>query len=787
MSTSDATDRGELLTDYLSGLRFDPYPVQEEALLAWFTGKHGVLVCAPTGMGKTVIAEAAMFEALKSGGRAYYTTPLVALTDQKFVEMQQRAVEWGFSESDVGLVTGNRRINPQARILVVVAEILLNRLLDHEHFQFDDVTSVVMDEFHSFADPERGIVWEMSLGLLPKHIRTLLLSATVGNAEEFRYWLERSHNRKLQLVQSSTRRVPLTFQWVGDKMLDELVVDMAMGDEMSRFTPALVFCFNREECWSIAENLKGKKLIDEGRQSLLAYELKKHDWSEGVGPKLKQILQRGVGVHHAGVLGKYRRIVEHLFQEKLLSVTVCTETLAAGINLPARSVILPTILKGPFDNKKLIDPSGAHQMFGRAGRPQFDTRGYVYALAHDDDVKIARWAERYEQFPDNPKDATLRRRKKELKKKKPKRRTNITYWTEDQFNKLIASPPGSLYSKGRLPWRVLAHTLSASPDVQLLRELISKRFMDTGRIAAAQKQLDHMLLTLWRAGFVKLDPKPPANVDAPPTAEQKPAEKKPPPSLLAQALREAGAAGEADKSRKKSPFEAKPTYLATHAFATDRLPLLTAFRSINPLFGVFLINHLGAANEAEIIQAIESVLDLPRPVARLLQVPPVDELPPGPLGHRIDPQLLKLGLADEAQLTGNVDENDDSRFHDEPPRRLTLADKLKLLFDHEYPNVADLRIQPVWAAGELFVFGGDFNKFVLSRRLQKQEGIVFRHLLRLVLLLGEFGEICPAELDVDQWSTMIGSIRQRIVESCQRVDPKSTQRTLELAEQKGDK
>src|SRR5277367_5119574 len=159
--------RDQLAEDYLAQLPHTPYPVQEDALLAWFTSERGVLVCAPTGTGKTLIAQAALFEALHTGRTAYYTTPLIALTEQKFQEMQESAVRWGFKADDVGLVTGNRRVNPDARILVVVAEILLNRLLHPEAFDFHNVAAVVMDEFHSFADLERGIVWELSLALLP--------------------------------------------------------------------------------------------------------------------------------------------------------------------------------------------------------------------------------------------------------------------------------------------------------------------------------------------------------------------------------------------------------------------------------------------------------------------------------------------------------------------------------------------------------------------------------------------------------------------------------------------
>ncbi|MDR0870501.1 MAG: DEAD/DEAH box helicase [Planctomycetaceae bacterium] len=505
--------REEIALSYLEQLPFEPYPFQEEAILNWFDSEQGALVCAPTGMGKTLIAEAGIYEAMKTGKKAYYTTPLIALTEQKYREIQNALEHWGYSKHYVGLVTGNRRENADAPILVVVAEILFNRLLTSQDAGtggsvFNDVTAVVIDEFHQFSDPERGMVWEFTLSLLPPHIRTLLISATVGNAYEFVSWLRNNCNRQLKLVESTERKVPLTYQWVGDQLLTEQLELMSRGGEEERLTPALVFCFDRNECWSIADQIRGKDLISGETQKIIGKILDGHDWTKGAGPKLKQLLIRGVGIHHAGILPKYRRIIEDLFQQKLLPVCICTETLAAGINLPARSVVLPTILKGKPGERKIIDSSSAHQIFGRAGRPQFDTRGFVFALAHEDDVKIMRFKEKYDQIPEDTKDPKLREMKKKMKKKMPTRRTTEQYWTEEQFLKLAASPPGRLSSKGIIPWRLLAHIITLDNDLAPLRRMVSRRLMAEKWIKDGQKRLDEMLLALHKAGFIRLEPEP---------------------------------------------------------------------------------------------------------------------------------------------------------------------------------------------------------------------------------------------------------------------------------------
>ncbi|GIW98482.1 MAG: helicase [Pirellulaceae bacterium] len=802
-------DRDRIAAEYFELLPFSPYPVQEEALLAWFTSQQGVLVCAPTGTGKTLIAEAAIYEALRTGTRAYYTTPLIALTDQKLRELRESVVRWGFPASSVGLVTGNRRVNADAPILVVVAEILLNRLLIPEQFDFTEVGSVVMDEFHSFNDPERGIVWELTLALLPPHVRTLLLSATVGNSYEFTSWLRRSCQRDLQLVESTERKVPLRFQWIDDHLLDEWVEKMAEGDEAARRTPALIFCFNREECWQTAELLKGRRIIDKSRQAAILEQLERFDWSQGAGPKLKQLLGRGVGVHHAGMLPKYRRIVEDLFQQKLLSVCVCTETLSAGINLPARSVVLPSLMRGPRDRRRLIDVASAQQIFGRAGRPQYDSEGFVYALAHEDDVKLLRWREKYDQIPEDTKDPGLLRAKKALKKKMPRRRQGEVYWTAEHFEKLQTAAAANLSSKGDLPWRLLAYILLKSPEVERLRQMVARRLLNSTQIERAQVRLNEMLITLWAGGYVELEPKPK------PKTGKKPEPSEPSPhqsstsggglleaaglsSLVEQARQQTGRVEEEatiDSSAADRGYDVK-NYRPEFARPTERLATLVQLRSVNPLYGAFLAGHLAIADDTERLLALESVLEMPRSVARYVHVPGPEQLPPGPLAReRLDHQLLQLGLATQEELTGKSmfedareedDEGEQRRrrgrglFREERVYALTLAEKLRRLFNHDFPNVHDVVTVPVHVAGEVLEFGGDFNKYIVAKKLQKQEGIIFRHLLRLVLLLDEMACIPPAETTVEQWEDRLDSLIVRLTECCRRVDPESTDEALEV-------
>jgi hypothetical protein len=214
--------------------------------------------------------------------------------------------------------------------------------------------------------------------------------------------------------------------------------------------------------------------------------------------------------------------------------------------------------------------------------------------------------------------------------------------------------------------------------------------------------------------------------------------------------------------------------------ATPALDTLLVFRSIHPLYGAFLLEHLGIADRDERIQALESVLEVPRPLLRYLRVPRPDQLPPGLLATtRLDPELIRRGLiVAPVPLGEDEEEDDDEGWEEYPP---TLADKLRLLFDATHPDVEDVNTQSVWAAGEVLRFAGNFDIYVKTRDLVKQEGIVFRHLLRLILLCGEFAQVCPPDISREDWQRDLKDLAEQLTASCRAVDPASTDELIQQA------
>jgi hypothetical protein len=389
-------------------------------------------------------------------------------------------------------------------------------------------------------------------------------------------------------------------------------------------------------------------------------------------------------------------------------------------------------------------------------------------------VKIARWKEKYDAIPEDTKDPGLMMAKKQLLKKKPTRRNGVTYWNVEQFTKLQTAPPAKLSSKGRLTWRWLGYLLDASPQVEPIRDVIRRRLMDQPTIEAELKRLTKMLVTLAQMGVVKLDPPPPPswqNAAKPaavpavvkPDADEDESEESPAPAGIGDLIgrlkigEHVGAATVAKPvargTDKSAPPPAEP-YDPLTATPTDKLKQLMVFRAVHPLYGLFLMDYFGRADENEIIQIMESLLEMPGTVARSLRVPWPSDLPPGRLATEVvDPALLTRGLATQDDLYPQADQSD------VPPELrkypVPLAQKTRMLFESEIDHAGGLFVTPVWAVGDLLDHGGDFDKFVRARDLVKQEGILFKHLLRMILLCDEFKQLTPRDVNPDQWREML--------------------------------
>ena len=356
----------------------EPYPTQEQALDLIFRGAS-VLVTVPTGTGKTLIAKAALHKALASGQTAVYTTPLRALTEEKFRELAA-----DFGEANVGFATGDYKVNPEAPLQVIVAEILWNRIYGDRVGRPADV--VVMDEGHFFNDPERGYVWEQSIIGLDPRAQLVILSATIGDAQQFCHWVREVRRVEMELVEGRDRRVPLHHEFREEYLIDVVKQLAHQGD-----VPTIIFCFGREKCFETARLLKscGRFTTDEEKARATAL-VDGALLERGVARDLKPLLLHGIGIHHAGILPRYKQLVERMTLDKLLKFVVSTETISAGINLPAKRVVFPELRKFISGKGRLLSSAEYHQMAGRAGRPQFDTEGIAITLAPEEVVQEMR-------------------------------------------------------------------------------------------------------------------------------------------------------------------------------------------------------------------------------------------------------------------------------------------------------------------------------------------------------------------------------------------------------------
>ena len=495
----------------------EPYPVQEEAFGRIFGGES-VLVTVPTGTGKTMMAKAGLMLALRTGRTAVYTTPLRALTEEKYRELCD-----DFGDENVGFATGDYKVNPEAPLQVVVAEILWNRIYSDQDNMPANI--VIMDEGHYFNDPERGYVWEQSIIGLHPDCQLVILSATIGSPQQFCVWAYQVRKVKLALVQSHERRVPLMHEYREEYLVDTVKALYAAGDY-----PALIFSFGRKLCFERARLLRScPRFVDKDEQKEILARAEAVVLPVGLGPDLVKLLQHGIGVHHAGVLPAYRRLVEELTADRLLKFVVTTETIAAGINLPAKRVVFPSLRKYIRSKARLLLPAEYHQMSGRAGRPQFDTEGIAITLAPEEVVQEFRKEIRDQKKKGFTVDEAKVKKKHYQKALTDARSRKDVTWDEEAFRKTVDGEPAALQSRTRITAeQILAIGLPDLEQEALPGEVIIEEEAAKAAAAEAARQRAIAEATAEAVEGEEEVPPPPAPTQDDPQADPQAASPLPP-------------------------------------------------------------------------------------------------------------------------------------------------------------------------------------------------------------------------------------------------------------------
>ena len=455
------------------------YPHQEEALLSIAAGDH-VIAATPTGSGKTTIAYAALFAAMASGEKAYYTAPIKALVSEKFFELVSM-----FGAADVGMMTGDSSVNHEAPIIVCTAEILANHAL--RAGAASDIGMVVMDEFHFYGDSQRGWAWQVPLIELTR-TQFVLMSATLGDVTFFEQDLERRTGRHVTTIADAPRPVPLDFRW-SITPLEETIQEILDN----RDAPVYIVHFTQAQALEQAQLLLGTKILSKEEKEQVRDLIGDFRFSKGFGAILSKLVREGIGVHHAGMLPKYRRLVERLAQSGLLKVIAGTDTLGVGINVPIRTVLLTGLVKFDGSRSRLLNAREFHQIAGRAGRAGFDTIGHVVVQAPEWTVEFEKQKAKFlarEAAGATPNSAKKKRR--EPKATVPEGQVN---WTENTLTKLVENPPAPLTAHMRITSSMLL-ALIARPGsaVSAVRGLI----MNSHQTPTQKRRLLREAIALFR-------------------------------------------------------------------------------------------------------------------------------------------------------------------------------------------------------------------------------------------------------------------------------------------------
>ncbi|MGU3643322.1 DEAD/DEAH box helicase [Microbacterium sp. C23T] len=701
----DADALYDAFVEWAGDQGFALYPAQDEAVIEIVSGSH-VILSTPTGTGKSLVAVAAHAACVARGGRTYYTAPIKALVSEKFFALVEI-----FGAANVGMVTGDSSVNPDAPIVCCTAEILAN--LSLRQGADAAVDQVVMDEFHYYGDPDRGWAWQVPLLLLPR-AQFVLMSATLGDVTTIAEDLERRTGRTVSRITGVERPVPLHFSYARTPA-HETVEELLQTGE----APVYIVHFSQAAAMERAQALSSIKVVSREQRDAIAEAIGGFRFTTAFGRTLSRYVRAGIGVHHAGMLPRYRRLVETLAQRGLLRVICGTDTLGVGINVPIRTVLITALSK--FDGTKMRQLSARefHQVAGRAGRAGYDTSGTVVVMAPEWEIENEA---ALRKAGDDP-----AKRKKIVRKKAP---TGVVNWGLGSFERLVEAEPEPLVPQLQLTAAMLINVIARGGDVFAnVRSLVFDNHEPRARRYELARRAIAIFRTLLTADVVEID-------------------------------RSAGP--DASEPSIRLTVDLQPNFALNQPLSPFALAAIELLDPDDTSTGSVTGGGTGTGHYAlDVVSVIEATLDDPRPI--------------------LSQQEFKArGEAVAAMKADGIEYDERMALLEEvtypKPLEELLAQSYEV-FASSQPWVRDFELSPKSVVRDMFERALSFSELISLYQLARSEGLVLRYLSDayravrqtvpaeaqtddlhdLVAWLGEVVRQVDSSL-VDEWEALINPV-----------------------------
>ena len=652
----DAETAYERFLSWVEARGIEPWPHQENALFSLAAGSN-VILGTPTGSGKSLVALGLMFMAMASGRRAYYTAPIKALVSEKFFYLVDI-----LGRDNVGMVTGDSHINTEAPIICCTAEILANQALrEGEH---TDVACVAMDEFHFYSDPDRGWAWQVPLLTLP-HAQFLLMSATLGDMSAIAASLEQRTGRDVELIADAPRPVPLSYEYVKTALEGTVELALRAGD-----SPLYIVHFSQDAALASAKSLASYGVASKEQRDAIKEAIKGSRFTTAFGKTLKHLISCGVGLHHAGLLPRYRLLVEKLAQQGLLPVICGTDTLGVGINVPIHTVLLTGLTKFDGYKQRRLRSREFHQIAGRAGRSGFDTEGVVIAEAPEFEIENHKAELKAMGDP---------KKMKKLKKKKAPE--GFVTWNEGTFERLIASEPETLRPRLRITHSmVLAEVEQGGDAWARVLELIDASLQTPEEKAKLKARAAEIFATLIDAGVVVRE------VD------------------------DEAAATRADAAEPSHPLDGPASYYLTVDLPDD----FALDQPLSPflLAALELLDPESPTYAMDVISMVEATLEDPKQILRAQERRARDAAMAAMKAEGIDFEERKERLQEISY----------------PKPLEELLDTAFATYCAQVPWANDYELSPKSVLRDMLETGCDFKSYIAQYKIERCEGILLRYL-----------------------------------------------------------